>query len=188
MSSMEKVVQGTRYLDTSQRLLLLVPFSWFSGFVLGSGYLGLFVVSIIGSATILFIFPSDAIILASGGFLNPILAGIIAGVGSAIGELSAYYVGRAGRKIVDIKRKKKKEFSKTERMFHKYGFWTIPVFSFTPLPMDIIGLFCGGIKYNVKKFFIGVLIGKIPRTLILTIAGGYAIPWILKLAKIFGVD
>jgi len=113
---------------------------------------------------------------------------MIAGVGSAIGELSAYYVGRAGRKIVDIKRKKGKEFSRVERMFHRYGFWAIPVFSFTPLPMDIIGLFCGGIKYNVKKFFIGALIGKIPRTLILTIAGGYAIPWVLKIAKIFGVD
>jgi len=149
-----------------------------------SGYLGLFGISILGTATIFIVFPIDAIILAAGGYLHPILAGIIAGVGTAIGELSAYYVGRAGRKIVEIKRKK--GFSRAERIFHRYGFWTIPFFAFTPLPMDIIGLFCGGIKYSVKKFLIGTLIGKLPRALILTIAGGYAIPWVLKLSKIFG--
>ncbi len=158
---------------------------WSNGFITSFGYLGLFVISIIGTATILFPFPVDAIIFASGGFLNPILSGIIAGVGSAIGELTSYYMGRAGRKVVSIKRKKKKEFSKAEKLFHKYGFWAIPIFAFTPLPMDIIGLVCGGIKYNVKKFFIGSLIGKIPRTLILTIAGSYAIPWALDLAKMF---
>lgn len=161
---------------------------WSYNFMLVSGYAGVFGISVLGTATIFFVLPIDAIIFASGGYLNPVLAGIIAGIGTALGELSAYYVGRAGRKLVDIKRKKKKKFSKVERMFRKYGFWTIPIFSFTPLPMDVIGLVCGGTKYNVKKFFMGTLIGKVPRALILTIAGGYAIPWVMELAKIFGVD
>lgn len=151
-----------------------------------SGYLGIFGISILGTATIFFIIPIDAVIFTSGGYLNPVLAGLIAGLGSAIGELSAYYVGRAGRKIIELKGKRSKVFSKAEKMFHKYGFWTIPIFAFSPLPMDIIGLVCGGAKYNVKKFLIGTIMGKIPRALILAIAGGYAAPWMLKLSKIFG--
>ncbi len=160
---------------------------WSYNFMLVSGYAGVFGISVLGTATIFFVLPIDAIIFASGGYLNPLLSGIIAGMGTALGELSAYYVGRAGRKLVDLKRKKK-ALIKVERMFRKYGFWTIPIFSFTPLPMDVIGLVCGGTRYNVKKFFVGTLIGKVPRALILTIAGGYAIPWVIELAKIFGVD
>jgi len=157
---------------------------WSNGFITSFGYLGLFIISIIGTATILFPFPIDVIIFASGGFLNPILSGIIAGIGSAIGELTSYYTGRAGRKVISM-RKEKKIFLKTKKLFNKYSFWIIPIFAFTPLPMDIIGLVCGGLNYNVKKFFIGSLIGKIPRTLILTIAGSYTIPWVLGLAKMF---
>ena len=116
-----------------------------------TGYSGIFGISVLGIATIFFVLPIDAIILISDGYLHAVLVCIIACIDTAIGELSAYYVGRAGRKIVDLKIKKKKGFSKVERMFRKCGFWTILIFSFTPLPMDVIGLVCRGTKYNAKK-------------------------------------
>jgi len=154
---------------------------WSNNFIISFGYFGIFIVSIIGTATILFPFPVDIIIFTSSGFFNPLLIGIIAGIGSAIGELTSYYIGRAGRKFVIIKIKEGERFSKAEKLLNKYGFWTIPLFAFTPLPMDIIGLICGNIKYSVKKFFIGLLIGKIPRSLIFALAGNYAMSWILEL-------
>jgi len=63
-------------------------------------YLGVFIISFLGSASVLFPLPNFLIVFSSGAFLNPFLVAIVAGFGSAIGELTGYGVGYGGQKLV----------------------------------------------------------------------------------------
>ncbi len=144
------------------------------------GYVGIFMVSILGTSSILFPLPLDILIFTVSAFFNPWILGIVSGVGSSIGEMTSYFVAFAGAKIVEMTDKKHKSYEKAVRYFDKYGFWIIPVFAFTPLPMDVVGLAAGGMKYDYRRFFLGVLIGKIPRMLIISLAGYYGIGWIMS--------
>lgn len=150
---------------------------WAQAFIGGTGYLGIFLVSFIGSASIILPVPFIAVIFSASAFLNPLLVGLLAGFGAALGELTGYGLGYGGQKIV---KKYKKTFELAESWFQKHGgFFVIFVFAATPLPSDVIGLLCGAMKYPVKKFFIASLLGKIIANLIVAYAGFYSIQWIL---------
>ena len=143
------------------------------------GYIGIFLISLIGSLTIFLPLPSAIFVFAAGAFLNPFLVGLFAGIGSAIGEFTGYALGLGGRKI--MKKKWKKEIKKIEGLFQKYGgFLVILIFAATPLPDDITGIVAGILKYPVKKYFLASLIGKIILHLIIAYAGFYGTTWVLQ--------
>ena len=144
------------------------------------GYIGIFLISLIGSSTVIFPLPSAAFVFVAGLYLNPFLIGLLAGLGSAIGEFTGYALGLGGRKI--IKGKWEKEIKRVENLFHKYGgFFIIMIFATTPLPDDITGIVAGILKYPIKKFFIASLIGKVIMHIILAYAGLYSLKWILDI-------
>jgi len=149
------------------------------------GYLGVFFSSLLGSATVIFPVPIFIIIFTAGAVLNPFLVGIIAGIGSAIGEVVAYGIGFGGRKLLEKRVEVKKKglgywLHRGQQWMHRRGgFLTIFIFAATPLPDDIIGIICGSIKYDIKKFFIACLLGKILLSLGLAYAGYYGLGWVL---------
>jgi membrane protein YqaA with SNARE-associated domain len=148
------------------------------GVLASYGYIGIFLISLIGSSTIIFPIPSAAFVFATGAILNPFLIGLVSGIGSAIGESTGYALGLGGRKV--IKRKWKKTFEKTEKLFQKYGgFFVILLFAGTPLPDDITGVVAGILRYPLKKFFVACLIGKVILHMILAYAGLYSMKWVL---------
>jgi membrane protein YqaA with SNARE-associated domain len=143
------------------------------------GYIGIFLISLIGSATIFLPLPSAAFVFASGAFLNPFLVGIIAGLGSALGEFTGYAVGLGGRTV--MKKKWEKDIKKAKKLFEKYGgFFIIFFFAATPLPDDVVGITAGILKYPVKKYFLASLIGKIVLHLFLAYSGFYGMHWVLR--------
>jgi len=150
------------------------------GLVTAFGYLGIFIASLIGSASIVFPVPTFLIVIASGVLLNPLLVGIAAGFGGAIGEMTGYAAGLAGGKLaLHEKEKWKKYFVIAEKWFQRHGgFLVIIIFAATPLPFDLVGLFCGIVKYNIKKFFLATLIGKLIANIALAYIGFYGISFI----------
>ena len=60
------------------------------------GYLGNFVAQMASSSTVVIPIPAGVLTLAMGSTLNPLLLGLAAGAGAAIGELSAYLIGASG--------------------------------------------------------------------------------------------
>lgn len=62
-------------------------------------YLGLFVVSAVGGATVIVPVPSLIVQFTMGAVLNPALVGAIAGFGSALGGTAIYLFGRGGRRV-----------------------------------------------------------------------------------------
>ena len=164
--------------------------SWLAGLIEWSqsvvgafGYLGVFIVSFIGSATIILPAPVFLAIFAAGSVLNPWLVGIIGGLGAALGELTGYWIGRGGKKVIE--KKHKKWLNKARKWFEAHGaFPVLVLFAATPLPDDVVGILCGVIKYDMKKFFLATLIGKIILTTVLAWGGFYGINWVLNLVGV----
>lgn len=142
------------------------------------GYLGIFLISVIGSATIFFPAPVFLVVFASGAVLNPLLVGISAGLGSALGELTGYGVGFAGEKAIG--KKHERWLKRANAWAGKYKMFTvIVIFAATPLPDDVVGILCGAIKYDVKKFFIASLTGKLIMNVSLALGGYYGYQWVI---------
>ncbi len=146
------------------------------------GYLGIFLVGFLGTVSVVLPTPAFVIIFFAAAKFDPLLVGIIAGFGAALGELVGYLVGMGSRKITKIK----KTFDVWEKRFRKYGgFAIIILFAATPLPDDVTGILCGAMKYDIKKFFLANLIGKIILHLFIAYAGYYSVNWVLN---VFGLS
>lgn len=131
------------------------------------GYLGIFIVEAIANATLFFPIPGAIFTMASGLFLNPIMVGIYAGLGAAVGELTGYLVGFGGGVLIEDK----VEFKSMRRVYAKYGLWTIYIFSAIPFPFDIIGIICGVLRVRPLAFFVLTALGKITSRVMLAAVG-----------------
>jgi membrane protein YqaA with SNARE-associated domain len=147
-------------------------------FVNKYGYFGLFVVSMISTASIFMPFPNFILTFAFGAVLNPFMVAVITALGSSIGETTSYIFGFGSKKVLE--RKYKNGIQRMKKIFQKYGpdFWIIFVAA-TPLPDSAIGIFCGLVRYNFKRYFLDVFIGKFILSLILAYAGFYSLHWVL---------
>lgn len=162
----------------------LMQFSaWALSFVQVYGYLGVFVINVIASATIFLPVPAFALTFALGAVLNPWLLGLAAGLGSAVGELTGYLIGYGGQEA--FKKKYKKWLKRASEFAEKRGmFLAILLVAASPIPTDIVGILAGVSKYNTKKFFVAMAIGKIIKYTLIAWAGFYGLHWI---AGIFGI-
>ncbi|MBL7160936.1 MAG: VTT domain-containing protein [Candidatus Aenigmarchaeota archaeon] len=163
---------------------LLIGFTvWAEATVGAYGYLGIFMVSLLGNLSVIFPVPSFALVFAMGAILNPWLVGLAGGLGGGIGEISGYIIGRGGRKAI------KKKYEKQLKRVRKWAgghrtFAVIVLFGATPLPSDIIGIFAGLIHYDIRKFLLASIIGKIIMSTYIAWAGYYSFDTI---KIIFGV-
>ena len=153
---------------------------WAKALTDAMGYLGIFFVSFIGSATIVLPVPSFILVFFLGAVMNPWLVALSASLGNAFGELVGYALGRGGGKI--IQRKYRKAVERYKKWFEKDRvFVLITLFAATPLPDDIVGVICGIFNYNVKKFIVASFIGKLVMNLALAFGGFYGIKWVLTI-------
>jgi membrane protein YqaA with SNARE-associated domain len=158
-------------------------------FLSSIGPIGLFIGAIIGNASLFLPLPIDLLIIPLStidyfglGIITPLLLGIIVGLGASIGEFSGYLVGLAGIKSFEtMKQHEVDKLKKLKEQLELIGIPLIAFFSFTPLPFDLVGVAAGLAKYSKKKFFIGCLLGKIPRYAILAYAGYFGIGFLLHL-------
>ena len=137
------------------------------------GYAGVFIISLLSAATIFIPSPGWAAVIAMGGILNPYLIGIVAGIGSGIGELTGYMVGNGARVLSD------KKFDKHKEIIRKYGLGAVFVLAFIPNPIfDVAGLVAGALKIKVWKFLLACILGRIIRYILLAHVGLFIGPYI----------
>ncbi len=60
------------------------------------GYVGAFLIMLVGNATVVFPVPGLVFVFAMGSALNPLVVGLFAGPGAALGELTGYLAGYGG--------------------------------------------------------------------------------------------
>jgi membrane protein YqaA with SNARE-associated domain len=158
---------------------------WMQNFSAQYGYLGVFLMSLLGSLSIFFPIPYTVVIFTLGTVeaFNPLLIALASGVGSAVGEFSGYLLGLGGRKIISEKSKRKMDF--LLKVFGKFGPLAIFLFALTPLPDDLLFIPLGVMRYNLLKAFIPALIGKLCMSLIIVYSARFTIGII---REIFGVE
>jgi membrane protein YqaA with SNARE-associated domain len=143
------------------------------------GYLGAFVVALISSGSIVLPVPGLAIIAAIGGApgFNPILVGLIASVGSTLGELTGYGLGFGGRIAVE----KIPKYDTVVGWMRKWGSATIFVLSLIPNPIfDVAGIAAGALKFPLWKFLLWGFVGRVPKTIMYAYLGIW-FSWLLKI-------
>jgi len=126
----------------------------------GMGYLGAFLVSLLGTLTVIFPIPYLIVIYLMGASqnYNPILLGLIGGLGATFGEITLYVLARVGRLALSEERKRKLEFF--GELIRKYGAILVFIFAATPLPDDILYPILGLIRYDVTYVFLACFAGK----------------------------
>ena len=78
-----------------------------------------------------------------------------------------------------------KELKKTRETFDKHkGFLWVVILGMTPFVSNFLSLFCGIIKYDIRKYILASLISKISFNLILAYAGYYGINWFLNVFQL----
>jgi membrane protein YqaA with SNARE-associated domain len=166
-------------------LLLQDIETWLQDFAVQYGYLGIFLISLLGATSIFVPIPYTVVIFILGGLptFDPLLIAVAAGLGSAIGEFSGYLLGVGGRKVIGDRYKKKMEF--LTKLFKKYGPIAIFAFALTPLPDDLLFIPLGIMRYSLLRAFVPALLGKFFSNLIIAYSGRLS----LEIVKnIFGVE
>ena len=159
-------------------IVLLIRYASFVEGLGDWGYLGVFLLQLINSATVvLFPVPGHAVIFAVSGTLNPLLIGLFGAAGAALGEITAYMAGRGGSSIIDESR----WYRRLETMGERWRGWAIFVFAATPLPFDFAGVWAGAIRYPLGRFLLIVAAGKLILVTAIAIAGYYGVDFIENL-------
>ena len=133
------------------------------------GYFGVFAITLLSAATIIFPAPGWASVIALSMVLDPYLLGIAAGLGSGIGEITGYLAGDgAARAVV----KNKRDLWKYKGMIKKYGAPAVFVLAFIPNPVfDIAGIAAGSAGIPMLRFLAATIAGRTIRYVLLAHMG-----------------
>jgi membrane protein DedA with SNARE-associated domain len=120
------------------------------------GYLGAFLINLIANATIILPMPGQLLTFALGASFNPLLVGLASGFGGALGEMTGYVAGASGRGVLRDNR----AYTNAVGWLKKWGVAVIFLFTVTPLPVDVVGIAAGALRYPVWKFLLVCFLGK----------------------------
>jgi membrane protein YqaA with SNARE-associated domain len=136
------------------------------------GYAGIFLVSLLSSATIILPAPSLALVFAMGSALPWLPVGLAAGAGETLGELTGYAAGFGGRAIIEDQ----KGYARLQRWMEVRGDITILVLSIIPNPFfDLAGIAAGTMGFPVWRFLVITWVGKSIKTTLVAWAGSQSV-------------
>jgi len=132
------------------------------------GYLGVFLMTFLGSATIILPAPTLIGAFIGGGIFNPLIVGLVSGAGAALGELSGYVVGLSGQTMIE----KHKTYKTISKFVHKHSFSGIFLLALIPNPFfDFAGITAGAAGLSAKQFLFATWLGKTIRFIIISYMG-----------------
>ena len=144
------------------------------------GYVGIFVASFLAGVTVVIPVPSVFLVFTMGAALNPILVGLIAGAGEAVGSMGVYLTGLSNSKALHAL--DKNVVDKFQAWIHSRG--AISVFAmsaiFNPLFFPFTAI-AGMMHFGWLKFFVLCLAGKAFKNIIVAGAGFYGLNALLNL-------
>ncbi len=121
------------------------------------GYPALFLVSLLGNATVILPVPAIVAVCSGGIALTPVLVGLVSGVGMALGELTGYLAGFSGSNLARDNR----IYRRVQPWMQKRGWLVVMAFGMIPNPFfDIVGLTAGATRMPLWKFLAAAWAGK----------------------------
>ena len=131
------------------------------------GLLVLFGLAALSTATLILPAPGLALTAIAGAAGDPIVVGVVAGLGQAVGELTGYAAGWSGRSFLP-------ENAATSRItswMRRRGVLVIFVLAVVPNPVfDLAGVAAGVLRMPVLSYFAAAATGKVIKNV--AIAGG----------------
>lgn len=138
-----------------------------------TAYLVVFGITLLSNAAVLIpvTYPHLTIMIAAATYWDPFMIALVASVAGALGEITAYYAGRLGKRIALLENVP--VYDKLVGWMAKYGLWGIFVMSVQPiLPVDIAGILAGASKMPLWKFLLPCWAGKLGKYLVACYLGG----------------
>ena len=132
-----------------------------------TAYLVVFGITLLCNAAVLVpvVYPHLSIMIAAAGYWDPFTIALVASVAGALGEITAYYAGYLGKRIVQLE--DVPGYGRLVGWMERHGFWGILLVSFQPiLPVDIAGILAGASKIPLWKFLVPCWIGKLGKYLL----------------------
>ena len=132
------------------------------------GYIGLFVIAAVSSASVLFPVPGLSLAFISAGALNPLAVGLAVGTGAACGELTGYLAGVGGHGLIADN----SAYRRVSGYMKRYGMWAVFVLAVIPNPLfDIVGIMSGVLRIPVWRFFTACWAGNVIKATAIAFAG-----------------
>jgi membrane protein YqaA with SNARE-associated domain len=143
------------------------------------GYGGVFLVALIGNATIILPAPVLLFVYAAGASMpSPLLVGLLAGIGATFGEVTGYLAGYGTTSFVE----QNQLYSKIQQWVERFGAWAVGLLAFVPNPFfDIAGVAAGNLKMPFRWFLLATFVGKVLKTTLVAYGGSLSIGWIERL-------
>jgi len=142
------------------------------------GYLGVFLVTLVSSLTIVLPVPGTVVVIAAAGIWNTPLIALVASIGGTLGEVSAYLLGYWGRAFIAPEHSQR--YQMAERWMKRRGGFAIFIFALVPfLIFDFVGIAAGVFRYPLRKFYLFTWLGRLPRSLIECYIGAGLLDYIL---------
>jgi membrane protein DedA with SNARE-associated domain len=140
------------------------------------GYPGVFLVSLIGNASIALPIPSLAVTFSMGAALSWPIVGLVSGIGEALGETTGYLAGYSGSAIIE----NRDLYNRMQYWMENHGMLTIFILSVVPNPIiDLAGISAGVLKYAFHKYFLALWVGKTIKTMVFAWAGAHSVGWFM---------
>ena len=187
MSSLSKSAYYLGILGVSLTIAMAVAVVYFWEFIRtleGYGYLGAFLISILGGATIIIPVPMLAVIFALGGVLTPYWVGVAAGLGETVGALIIYMTGHGGgAALSNIKYGKiQAAYSRLMYWMERRGSWTLFVLSAILNPFFYpAALAAGAMRFGLRRYFLICLAGKLIKGITVAYAGYWGLRGLLRM-------
>jgi len=133
-------------------------------------YLGVFASNLLPSLSVVvpahLFFPGQAVnvVVASTG-ASLLWVAVIAALGSTLGEVTSYYVGYGGQRLLKLERFER--YRTAERWMKRRGWLAVVVLAFLPLFIfDFAGIAAGALRLSLPKFLLFTYVGRLPRAII----------------------
>jgi membrane protein YqaA with SNARE-associated domain len=143
------------------------------------GYVGVFIVSFIGAASMILPTPALATVVGGGAILNSYLGipafvyvGLVAGLAEALGEFTGYAAGYGSRIMIE----QRPEYKRVQGWMKRHGMIIMFLMSVIPNPLfDVAGAMAGVVRMPLGRFFLAVLAGKIIKDTYMAAVGDFGI-------------
>jgi membrane protein DedA with SNARE-associated domain len=129
-------------------------------FYSGSGYIGIFLISFIGSIIPFIPVPYFPVLVSSAldKSLDPNVIVLLSTIGAVLAKTIIFIASYYGRNI--LSKKTKTRMLPLQKLLSKYGGIGVFVAALTPIPDDLVYIPLGIAKYNPSRFALFTFIGK----------------------------
>ncbi len=124
------------------------------------GYLGIFVISFVGSIIVFVPIPYFPVLVAAAlnKELDPNLISLASALGAILAKSIIFYASYYGRNA--LSKQTKKRIYPLQKLVAKYGSFGAFIAALTPIPDDLVYIPLGLVKYSPWKFIISTFLGK----------------------------